>query len=297
MPKVSIVVATYRREESLVVALNSLSNQTYDNYEIVLVDDNDEKMWNDKVKRIVDNFKKENINVDINFIINHPNQGSAKARNIGIEAAKGDYITFLDDDDLYLPFKIENQLENMLTQDADYSITDLYLYNEDNKLVDKRIRSYIKKYDKNSLLEYHLINHMTGTDTLMFKKEYLLKMGMFDNIDIGDEFYLMLKAIDENGKLCYVPRCDVKAFVHKGENGLSSGKNKIDGENQLFEFKKKYFSSLSKKCIRYIKMRHHAVLSISYLKINKKFLFFKEAIYSFIISPRCCIKLLLNSKK
>ena len=296
MPKVSIIIATYRREESLVVALNSLSSQTYENYEIVLVDDNDDKIWNDKVKRIVDNFKKENENIDINFIINHPNQGSAKARNIGIEAAKGDYITFLDDDDLYLPSKIENQLENMLSQDADYSITDLYLYNEDNKLVDKRIRSYIKKYDKNSLLEYHLMNHMTGTDTLMFKRDYLLKIGMFDNIDIGDEFYLMLKAIDGNGKLCYVPRCDVKAFVHKGENGLSSGKNKIDGENQLFEFKMKYFSSLSKKSIRYIKMRHHAVLALAYFKINKKILFFKEAIYSFIISPRCCIKLLLNSK-
>lgn len=296
MPKVSIIIATYRREESLVVALNSLSSQTYENYEIVLVDDNDDKIWNDKVKRIVDNFKKENENIDINFIINHPNQGSAKARNIGIEAAKGDYITFLDDDDLYLPSKIENQLENMLSQDADYSITDLYLYNEDNKLVDKRIRSYIKKYDKNSLLEYHLMNHMTGTDTLMFKRDYLLNIGMFDNIDIGDEFYLMLKAIDGNGKLCYVPRCDVKAFVHKGENGLSSGKNKIDGENQLFEFKKKYFSSLSKKSIRYIKMRHHAVLALAYFKINKKILFFKEAIYSFIISPKCCIKLLLNSK-
>ena len=296
MPKVSIIVATYRREEALVVALNSLSSQTYENYEIVLVDDNDDKIWNDKVKRIVDKFKKENENIDINFIINHPNQGSAKARNIGIEAAKGDYITFLDDDDLYLPSKIENQLENMLSQDADYSITDLYLYNEDNKLVDKRIRSYIKKYDKNSLLEYHLMNHMTGTDTLMFKRDYLLKIGMFDNIDIGDEFYLMLKAIDGNGKLCYVPRCDVKAFVHKGENGLSSGKNKIDGENQLFEFKMKYFSSLNKKSIRYIKMRHHAVLALAYFKINKKILFFKEAIYSFIISPRCCIKLLLNSK-
>lgn len=296
MPKVSIVVATYRREESLVIALNSLSNQTYDNIEIVLVDDNDDKMWNDKVKRIVDNFKEENKNIDINCIINHPNKGSAKARNAGIEVAKGDYITFLDDDDLYLQEKVENQLNNMLANDADYSITDLYLYNEDNKLVDKRIRSYIKKYDKNSLLEYHLMNHMTGTDTLMFKKDYLLKIGMFDDIDIGDEFYLMLKAIDENGKLCYVPICDVKAFVHTGENGLSSGKNKIDGENQLFEFKKKYFPSLSKKSIRYIKMRHHAVLAVAYSKINKKILFFKEAIYSFIISPKCCIKLLLNSK-
>lgn len=297
MPKISIVVATYRREDSLIEALNSLSNQTYDNYEIVLVDDNDEKIWNDKVKRIVDNFKKENKNIDINFIVNHPNQGSAKTRNIGIEAAKGDYITFLDDDDLYFSSKIECQLKYMIDNDADYSITDLYLYNEDNKLVDKRIRSYIKKYDKDSLLEYHLMHHMTGTDTLMFKKEYLLKIGMFDDIDIGDEFYLMMKAIEGQGKLCYIPECDVKAFVHQGENGLSSGKNKIDGENQLFEFKKKYFSSLNKNSIRYIKMRHHAVLAIAYLKINEKFLFFKEAIYSFFVSPRCCIKLLLNSKK
>ena len=295
-PLVSVIVATYRRDKSLDDALKSLSNQTYDNLEVVVIDDNANNDWNDKVKKIFENNKKVNKKIIYNLIVNKKNQGSAKTRNIGIKKAKGEYVTFLDDDDIYLPNKIINQVKCMIDNNADYGITDLYLYNEHDDLIERRTRGYLKNYLSSDNLVNHLEYHMTGTDTLMFKKEYLEKIGMFDPIDVGDEFYLMLKAINGNGKLCYYPNCDVKAYVHTGDVGLSSGESKIQGENALFEYKKQFFNKIDRKSRKYIEMRHHAVLAFSFLKMKKYTKFIGEGIKSFVKSPIQCIKLFIERK-
>lgn len=292
MSLVSIVVATYRRETELETALKSLAMQSYQNIEIILVDDNADKEWNKKVSVIAANFKNEFPSVSFNLIVNDTDLGSAKTRNVGIGFAQGEYITFLDDDDIYLPDKIKNQVEFMVSGGYDYSITDLILYNENDKEVDKRIRSYIKDTSVSSLETYHLKYHMTGTDTLMFKKDYLTKIGGFDPINVGDEFYLMQKAINEGGKFGYLPLCDVKAYVHTGDGGLSSGDGKIKGENALYEYKKAHFYKLNKKDVGYIKMRHHAVLAYAYIRMRKILPTFKHSLIGFLISPISFIKLI-----
>ena len=80
--------------------------------------------------------------------------------------------------------------------------------------------------------------------------------------------------------------------IHTGEGGLSSGEGKIKGENALFEYKKKYFSEMSKKDKKYIIMRHHAVLAFAYIRSNNVFLAFREACACFFISPKDCLSLL-----
>lgn len=293
-PLVSVIVATYRRDECLKRALKSLAMQTFSDFEIVLVDDNDDQEWNCKVAQIVDEFKSEHPTVALVYIQNHPNLGSAKTRNKGIDAAQGDYITFLDDDDLYMPEKISAQYSFMDEQVLDFSITDLDLYYDDETLSEHRTREYIKKTDCASLTRYHMMYHLTGTDSMMFTKEYLEKIDGFAPIDVGDEFYLMERAICGRGKFGYLNRCDIKAYVHRGEGGLSSGQVKIDGENRLFEYKQKYFSQLDKKSVRYIKMRHHAVLAFAYARMKRIGEFTKEAFLSFCSSPFYCIKLLIE---
>lgn len=263
-PLVSVIVATYRRNNELERAIISLQAQTYENIEVIIVDDNDKKEWNEIVSKIVERYS---ISINLIYIQNHPNKGSACSRNIGISNAKGVYITFLDDDDEYLPNKIKEQVDAMSKNKADYSITDLALYDDNGKLVETRNRVFLKS-PESELLTCHLKYHLTGTDTFMFKRDYLYKLGGFDEIDIGDEFYLMLKAINKQGAFIYIETCSVKAYVHNSDGGLSTGDKKIDGENILFEYKKKYFPQLKKQDIRYIKMRHYAVLA--YASIHKK---------------------------
>lgn len=288
---VSVVVATYKREESLRKSLKSLVEQTYNDVEIIVVDDNANEEWNKKVKMIVDEISQLH---PIIYIKNKVNKGSAETRNIGIKKATGDYITFLDDDDLYMPNKIKNQVEHMIKSNSDFSITDLELLNENGKKIETRTRGYIKDTNKECLLKYHLMHHMTGTDTMMFKREYILKVGGFPGIDVGDEFYLMQRAIEEGGRFTYLPVCDIKAYVHTETDGLSSGDSKINGENRLFEFKRMYFDRLDKKSIRYIKMRHYAVLAFAEIRRKRYINFIDNTIKSLICSPIDCMKLIMN---
>lgn len=285
MKLVSVVVATYKREAELKNALESLAKQTYPNMEIVLVDDNGNDEWNSKVSETVEVFRNRYPKIKLECIVNNSNQGSSKMRNIGIHSANGDYITFLDDDDIYLPDKIRKQVEFMETNQCDYSITDLILYNEDDKKINRRIRSYIKETTVESLRLYHLKYHMTGTDTIMFKKEYLIQIGGFAPIDVGDEFYLMQRAIEEGGKFGYLPGCEIKAYVHTGDGGLSSGDGKIKGENALYEYKKTFFDQLEAGDIRYIKMRHYAVIAYAELRRKNYVKFISNALKSFFASP------------
>lgn len=285
MKSVSVVVATYKRETELKKALESLAEQTYTCMEIILIDDNGNDEWNGKVFEIVDGFRNRYPDIVLEYIVNNPNQGSAKTRNIGINSAKGDYVTFLDDDDIYLPDKIRKQVEFMETNQYDYSITDLRLYNKDGKEIDRRIRSYIKETTVEALRMYHLKYHITGTDTMMFKKEYLIQIGGFAPIDVGDEFYLMQRAIEGGGKFGYLPECDIKAFVHTGDDGLSSGDGKINGENTLYEYKKKFFNQLEASDVRYIKMRHYAVIAYAELRRKDYGQFISNVMKSFFASP------------
>lgn len=294
-PVVSVVVATYKRDEALKNALESLAAQSLSDFEIVLVDDNGIKEWNEKVNAIVTRFKSKHPEIMMQHIVNSPNQGSAKTRNIGIYASRADLVTFLDDDDIYLPEKLARQVMFMNEGEYDYSITDLFLYNEENKLIDKRIRSYITDTSQKDLLENHLKYHLTGTDTMMFQKKYLEKIGGFAPIDVGDEFYLMQRAIEGGGKFGYLKGSDIKAYIHTGENaGVSSGEGKINGENQLFEYKKQYFSKLEPQAVRYIKARHYAVLAFAEIRRKKYGAFFLNAFKSFFSSPIACFKVLLE---
>ncbi len=290
---VSIVVPTYRRDTELKKALISLAKQTYKEIEVIVVDDNSDEKWNLIVAKHIAEVINKFPDLDIKLIKNEVNEGSAKTRNIGIKQAKGEYISFLDDDDIYLPLKVEKQLESIIEAGADFSVTDLKLYSENEKLIETRDRSYIKNYDKNSLLKYHLKYHITGTDCLMFKTEYLRKIGGFDEINIGDEYYLVFKAINEGGVLSYLNTCDIKAFVHKS-GGLSSSEQRIEGEKALYRFKKQHFSLLKRSDCRYIKMRHHAVVALALFK-NKKYIpFFKEAVLALLVTPKGCLSLLKN---
>lgn len=294
LPLVSIILPTYKREEAFKRALFSLGEQTYQNFEIIVVDDSADEKWNAKNLNTVEEFRRQYKEIKLNYIVNSENQGSAKTRNIGIENAKGEYITFLDDDDIYLPEKTERQVSDLIQNGADFGITDLCLYNEKGILVDKRTRDFIKNTDKEALLKYHLTRHLTGTDTLMFKKEYLLKIGGFDPIDVGDEFYLIQKAILGGGKFSYLKGCSVKAFVHSADSGLSGGEGKIKGENELYEYKKTFFDSLDKETVRYIKARHFAVLAYAHLKERKLSCFFCDAFKAFVSSPIQAFKIFLS---
>lgn len=265
--RVSVVIPTYKRETNyLLRAINSIKNQTYENTEIVIVDDNSS---DSSYRTQIEHFMERYINDEnVIYVLNPKNVGGSIARNNGINAATGDYITFLDDDDEYLQDKIKNQLEFMLKAESDMSFTDLKLVNENKEIVDYREYVDLKRFDKQTLLKYHIMRHLTGTPTFMYKAKSLKDIGGFEDAKMGQEFYLMLKSIESDLKISYLPECNVIAYRHN-DGGISQGKNKINGENALFKFKKKYFHMFTLREKMFITFRHYAVMVIAYKRNDK----------------------------
>ena len=263
---VSVIIPTYKRDLRLKKALDTLKDQTYKHIEVVVVNDCTEPEWIDKVSQIVSQYMPV---LNIVLVHNEGKHGSAAARDAGITVASGLYTTFLDDDDYYLPQKIESQLAAMLESNADFSATDLEQYDEHGNFIEKRDRKYIKKTDTDSLFKYHYLYHITCTNTLMFKTEYLRAIDGFHCADMGDEFYMMEKAILHGGKFCYDPHCYVHTVVHTKEFGVSSGTSKIQGEKVLFLHKQEHFDKFTKREIRQIKTRYRLVLAYAYFRMRK----------------------------
>lgn len=117
-PLVSIVIPTYQRPQFLERAINSCLNQTYNNVEVIVVDDNNP----DTVARAeTEALMKKFSNVaNLHYVKHEKNKNGSAARNTGWKASSGEYITFLDDDDEISPSKIEKQVECLASLPADY---------------------------------------------------------------------------------------------------------------------------------------------------------------------------------
>ncbi|MCX5705963.1 MAG: glycosyltransferase [Candidatus Omnitrophica bacterium] len=102
---VSCVITTKDRSELVIRAVKSVLGQSYRNIEIILVDDSDERGACEGVLRL---------GGEVKYIKNEKSHGACYSRNLGLSEAKGDFIAFLDDDDLWMPKKIEVQLKEAM---------------------------------------------------------------------------------------------------------------------------------------------------------------------------------------
>ena len=281
---VSVIIPTYKRTwEYLYRAVKSVLQQTYENVEIVVVDDSPDSFeYRNEIKEHMDELCQ--VDQRVRYLTNEKNIGGSLARNRGIFEAKGFYITFLDDDDEYLPEKIAHQVKFMEEQGCDLSFEDMTIYNDKNDVVDVRQYNDIRRFDNEYLLHYHLMKHMTGTPTFMFKTENLIHIGGFEDAKMGQEFYLMLKAIEAGLKIRYYPICDIKVYKHRGE-AITTGKNKINGEKSLYAFKKKYFKRLRLRERLFIRFRHHAVMVVAYIRNHNYLRAIGSGLLALVVSP------------
>lgn len=280
---VSIITPTYQREKDILDrSLKSIINQSYRNIEIIIVDDNPEdSVYRHEISKYINTIKDERIL----YIKNKNNLGGALSRNVGIKNAHGDYITFLDDDDIYLKDKIKNQLSCMIRENLDLTFTNLKIVNEDNKIVDQRSFDFIENFENDRLMRYHLTRNLTGTPTFMFKTEALKKIGGFDDVKMGHEFYLMYKAIDNGLKIRHIPISDVRAYRTKSKS-ISNGDNKISGENEIYKFKKSNYDKLTKEEQKFVEFRHRAVLAVVYKRRKNFTKMITNLICMFFVSPK-----------
>lgn len=279
---VSVIIPTYKRNKFISRAIDSILAQSYENIEIIVVDDNgDDTEYGIKTERKLNEYI---LKGKIIYLKNKKNLGGALARNEGIKIAQGEFVTFLDDDDLYLKNKIKNQVKFMLENKFDFTFTDVRMLNEKDKSIDYRTHEYVKSTDNAELLKYHIMHHLTPTDTYMIRTDKLKEIGCFENHPMGQEFHLMLKAIKIGLNIGYLPLCEVIQYIHSGER-ISVGMGKIQAEMKLFEFKKKYFDVLNRKQRKYVVFRHYSVLAFVNIRGYDYVQALKFSIRAFLSSP------------
>ena len=264
--KVSVIVPTHNRPHFLGRTIDSLLAQTYRHTEVVVVDDNSPDSPARADTQAL--MKKYENNDNVIYIQNEKSLGGGPARNAGIAVATGDYVTFLDDDDVYLPEKIDTQLSFMLANDLDMSFTDVFLHSADGKLVEYRRHSYVDDCSNEALFRQHILHSLCPTSTFMIKRSFILSTDGFRSVPMGQDFMLMWDMLEHGARTGYLPVSYIIQYLHN-EGRISVGKNKINGEKSLYNLKKTKFELLSSKERRYVRFRHYAVLSVASFRSGK----------------------------
>ena len=117
-PLVSVIIPTYKRPDFLDRAIDSVLNQTYKNIEVIVVDDNNPDT--EGRRRTEGIMEKYSNNPLVHYVKHECNKNGSAARNTGFRVSHGVYVAFLDDDDQYLPKKIESQVEKMESLSSDW---------------------------------------------------------------------------------------------------------------------------------------------------------------------------------
>ena len=223
-PLISVVIPTYNHAEFLKVAISSVLEQAYQNFEIVIVDNHS----NDHTNEVVDSFNDDRISlhkINNNGII-------AASRNLGVDHAKGDWIAYLDSDDYGYPTRLQCLIDSMCN-DLKYDVisTDEYKTNNLTGKKTKLIYGPLKGQKYRSLLLYG--NRLSPSASLV-RKEFLLKNEVRFNessnfVTVEDyDYWLQLALLDASFK--FIHSFEGEYLVHGGN---SSGYLALHKRNEL----------------------------------------------------------------
>lgn len=186
-PKVSIVTPVYNSAQFIQSTIESVLSQTYTHWELILVDDGS----TDKSLQRIEPFLQHD---QIKLIAFKKNKGVAIARNEGTKHASGSYIAFLDSDDLWLPNKLETQINLMLEANIDVCFSSYSLMDEKGKLLNKTMMALPKLCYK-KLIKSNYIGNLTG----IYNAETLGKI-LVPNLRKRQDWLLWLQALKKAPK-------------------------------------------------------------------------------------------------
>lgn len=204
---------TYNCAKFIARTFDSLQAQTYQNWELIVVDDHSQ----DNTKKIVEEYMKNDSRIQYHLL--DVNSGAAVARTTAMKLAKGSYMAFLDSDDIWTPDKLERQIKWMNDNGYAFSCTAYEQIGEDDNLLNRTIKT-IEKTDYNRLL----LDCPVGNSTVVYDVE---KMGKFEvpNIRKRNDYALWLQMLKKEKYIWGMP--DVLMKYRIRQNSISSNKFKL----------------------------------------------------------------------
>lgn len=242
-PLVSVIIPTYERPDMLGRAIDSVLNQTYDNIEIIVVDDNDK---NSAYRKETKEFIKEYKNLNNILYLEHDiNRGACAARNTGIINSTGDYIAFLDDDDLWKKNKLEKQIKKVLDEKCGLVYTGT---EEFNLKYNHRKYNYAKK--PSNLNKLFSSNFIGSTSTVLVNKKLVNKVSGFDeNFKSCQDWDLWLRLMLKGANICCIEDPLVSYYIHNRDRISDNKTNNLKGHEQFLKKHKDYLMRNDNKII------------------------------------------------
>lgn len=276
MPFFSVIIPTYNRAEYIVKTIKSILSQSFQDFEIIIIDDASTDQTEDNLKSFDDNR--------IIYIKNSSNKERCVSRNTGIEHSKGRYICFLDSDDLYLPDHLEIIYKEIVRQNF---ITALFFTNAFDQNNDKVVTDrYCPDLEICSIAEYILT--YTFNPARVCISASILKEEKFDPAIPGLEDLELWLRISLRFPICQIKQRTIIYNLH-AESYTMGDSMRYEKELKYFKyiFDKKIFKGKlpSKSKNRLLSMCHYH-LAIKAVHDQKKIAFYSHALRSFYLYPK-----------
>lgn len=214
---VSIIIPTYNTEKFIRTTLQSVQNQTYQNWEMILVDD----ASTDRTVSVIEEFAKNDDRIKLFKL--EKNSGNGFARNIALEKAAGKYIAYLDADDLWFPNKLEKQIGFLKANNLHFTFSFYDCIDEEGNSLNRRVKAPINlTYDQLFFCNY------VGNLTAIYDADYFGKI-ILEATQKRQDWRLWLTILKQIQVTKPVP--EPLAFYRIRKDSISSSKFKLIKHN------------------------------------------------------------------
>lgn len=207
IPLISVIVRTVNRPELLIRALTSLSNQTYRKFEVVLINDNGPDL-----SSLIARFDGL---LHIFYIPQTSSVGRTQALNIGVEKSRGEWLCFLDDDDIFYPWHLATFIDSTSEQKqatflySDYNQAVFSSPNDEDPLILRGIEPW--NFDRNDLM----IRNFVPINTWLLNREIGIRTGLFDcEMDLLEDYEFLLR-LSQKSDLYHIQKttCEYRFYL------------------------------------------------------------------------------------
>ena len=229
---VSAIITTYKRKPDMVMrALTSILRQTYRDIEIIVVDDSPPDYCARKeVESAVLSKQKDFQDIKIKYVAHEKNMGACVARNTGLNEATGEYVAYLDDDDEWLPEKLEKQVNVIKQSNVALVYCGSLCMNDDTGKCTEKAREFVRGRVFDRLI---LSNFIESTSYPLIRTECLRMIGGFDPLMQSAQDYDVWLRLAEHYEIDYVEEPLVLYHEHSGERITTNPAKKISGLERI----------------------------------------------------------------
>lgn len=260
-PLISVIVPIYNSEKYLNKCIRSILTQTYENFELILINDGS----TDKSSQICDYFKNKDKRIKV---INQHNKGQSIARNLGIKISEGEYISFVDADDYIEKDYLEYLFYLIKKFDSDMSVCNTRDEYINGNFIDKSCEEECKLYPEGAL---EIMLYQKGFDVGPWAKLY--KKNLFEKIKfpenkIYEDFYVSYRIVHKCNKVAYGKQAKYHYLHHINSTMTSMFSKKnldlIEVSEDMLQFVSNKYPQIINAAVRRFVYSNHHLLNLMY---------------------------------